>query len=167
MYLFADATETKFFINNHLGLGLHRIEVTTVSDILHKYKICKPLALLGCHWLTGGYFAPLRVTGEPKSKPFKFDFLKYLSYAEITSEILDTLSFNEQLSLITRLAKMEACDCASDNNTDTLIDKKFAWSNYNKALNVVINHKDQIMSYEVVDNLNLTNHASVTNYDEA
>ena len=166
MYLFTDETETKFFINNHLGLGLHRIEVTTVSDILHKYKICKPFALLGCHWLTGGYFSPLRVTGEPKSQPFKFDFLRDLSYAEITSQILDTLSFDEQASLIRRLSKSEACDCVSESDTETLIDKDLLWSNYSKALAVTINRKEQTMSYQVVDNANLTNHARVTTSEE-
>lgn len=156
MYLFANEEETKFFINNHFGLGLHRIEVNSVSDVLVKYKICKGLALLDYHWLTGGYSVPLRVTGEPKTEPFKFDFLKNVSYAEITKQILDTLDFTAQLVLINKLTQSEVCDVLNCGVDEKLIEQKFLWANHKNILSVFINKTDRSMCYQVIDNSALT-----------
>lgn len=158
MYLFADETETKFYIHDHFGLGLHRIEVNTVSDVLEKYKICKGLALLDYHFLTGGFSVPLRVAGEPKSKPFRFDFLKGKSYAEITSLVLDTLGFDSQLVLINKLSLASDCDASSSYNPESGVDRKYLWSNYDEVLNITVNTLDRTMNYEVVDNPNPTDH---------
>lgn len=158
MYLFTDETETKFYIHNHFGRGLHRIEVNTVSDVLDKYKICKGLALLDYHFITGGFSVPLRVTGEPKSKPFRFDFLKGKSYAQITSQVLNTLEFDAQLVLIRKLSMAEECDASSSNNTEMNIEEVYLWSNHDEALNITVNTLERTMSYQVVDNPNPTNY---------
>lgn len=158
MYLFTDETETKFYIHNHFGRGLHRIEVNTVSDVLDKYKICKGLALLDYHFITGGFSVPLRVTGEPKSKPFRFDFLKGESYAQITSLVLDTLAFDAQLVLINKLSLAKDCDASSSYNPESSVDHKCLWSNHDEALNITVNTLERTMSYQVVDNPNPTNY---------
>ena len=158
MYLFTDETETKFYIHNHFGRGLHRIEVNTVSDVLDKYKICKGLALLDYHFITGGFSVPLRVTGEPKSKPFRFDFLKGKSYAQITSLVLDTLEFDAQLVLINKLSLAKDCDASSSHNPESSVDHKCLWSNHDEALNITVNTLERTMSYQVVDNPNPTNY---------
>ena len=153
MYLFADETETKFYIYDHFGRGLHRIEVNTVSDVLDKYKICNGLALLDYHFLTGGFSVPLRTTGEPKSKPFCFDFLKGKSYAQITSLVLDTLGFDAQLILINKLSLAKNCDASSSYNPESSVDHKCLWSNHDEALNITVDNVERTMSYRVVNNL--------------
>lgn len=146
MQLLTNNTRTRFFTTDNHVKNLKPIDVSSVLDVVEQYSICDPLVLVDILQLYTNDLDQLK-TMKPNHEvdSVVFDFLKDLSYAEITKQILDIYDYPSQLSIIEAIESEWLCDTSYRADIDTLALKPTDGS----RITVTINHETDEMTYEV------------------
>ena len=146
MQLFTNSTRTRFFTTDNHVKNLEQIDVSSVLDVVEKYSICDPLVLIDLLQLYTNDLDQLKVI-KPNHEvdSFAFDFLKDMSYAEITKQILDVYDFPSQLSIIEAI--MEEWIHGSSYQAD--IDSIVLNPSDDSVINITINHETNEITYDV------------------
>lgn len=146
MQLFTNNTRTRFFTTDNHVKNLELIEVSSVLDVVEQYSICDPLVLVDILQLYTNDLDQLKtMKSNHEVDSIVFDFLKDLSYAEITKQILDIYDYPSQLSIIEAIESEWLCDTSYQADIDTLALKPTDGS----RITVTINHETDEMTYEV------------------
>ena len=146
MQLFTNNTRTRFFTTDNHVKNLERINVSSVFDAVEQYSISNPLVLVDILQLYTNDLDQLKIM-KPNHEVDSviFDFLKDLSYAEITKQILDIYDYPSQLSIIEAIKSEWLCDTSYKADVDTLTLKPTDGS----RITVIINHETNEMTYAV------------------
>lgn len=107
MKIFTNATENRFFATDNHVKNLHQIEIDSVTDLLSK-GVCGISVPLLYQLIKVDDLDELIVSnhttddGSDLDAPdtFNFDFLKYMTYAEIVAEALTIGTFAEKCQII-------------------------------------------------------------------
>ena len=146
MQLFTNNTRTRFFTTDNHVKNLELIEVSSVLDVVEQYSICDPLVLVDILQLYTNDLDQLKtMKSNHEVDSIVFDFLKDLSYAEITKQILDIYDYPSQLSIIEAIESEWLCDTSYQADIDTLALKPTDGS----RITVTINHETDEITYAV------------------
>lgn len=148
MQIFTNNTRSRFFSTDNHVKNLEQINVSSVCDVVEKYSICDPLVLLDILQLYTNDLDQLKVM-KPNHEvdSFTFDFLKDLSYAEITKQILDVYDYSSQQSIIEAIMKEWAHGSSYQADIDSIILNP----SDDSALDITINYETCEITYKVVE----------------
>ena len=149
MQLFTNKNQTRFFVVDSAAESLSPIEVNSVKDLISTYPVCTPLTLLGWGELrvskSNEITTDLQV-GTEQNPVFAPSFIANLNEAEITIQILDTLNFDEQISVVRELRNGWTFDDDYEEDTESLC----FTTDDGSQLTISINDATKSMSYESV-----------------
>lgn len=162
MKLFTNSSQTRFFKTENHVKNLQAIEVNSVADVIERYNLCNPLVLVDALQLYSNDLDQLK-TMKPTHEvdSITFDFLKDLSYAEITKQILDVCDDVSQRMIINDLKDAWLYDHESGNDFDVITLRPTD----NEHIAITFRHDIDEITYQVVANEQVVNDEFMKNKD--